>query len=100
MLREITALFLLSIFVSYSFLPTIISLVDKDVEIIFFMDFNEEESKEKESSKDSDIKILDLINTNLAFDDYNSDTLAGYYLKKYAKAYLNILSPPPEINIL
>jgi len=100
MLRKITALFLLSIFISHAVLPAIISLVDKDVDIAFLMDINEEESKEQESSKDTEIKILDLNNANLAFNDDKLGALEGYYFKNYATPHLNLISPPPEYHIL
>lgn len=100
MLRKVIALFLLSIFISHAFLPTIISLVDKDIDITFLMDINEEESKEKEPSNDSEIKILDFNNTNLALNDLKLVDLEGYHFKSYATPHLNLISPPPEYYIL
>ena len=100
MLRKIIALFFLSIFISHGVLPVIIALVDEEVDITFLMDINEEESKEKESSKDTEIKILDLNNANLAFDDRSLVTFEGYYFKSYVTPHLNLISPPPELHIL
>lgn len=101
MLRRIFALILLSIFISYAALPTFISLVDKEVDITFLIDLNEEESKEKENSKDLEIEVMEIKKPDLNFNLKKTSVLAGLYFSKYSRPHLNIVSPPPEYsNIL
>jgi len=97
MLRKGIAFLLLSIFVLSASMPTIISLIDSDVDISFFLDVNEEESKEKEDSK---TKIIELNNPNISLCGLEAYNLMDFYLKNYAKPYLNLVSPPPEYRIL
>lgn len=100
MLRKGIALFLLSIFTMSATAPTIVSLVDENSDISFLVDMNEEESKEKESSTDAETKIVHLNTSNLSLYGLELSDIRGFYLKNYAKPYLNLLSPPPEHNIL
>ena len=96
MLRKIITLFFLSIFISHAVLPAIISLVDRDVDIAFLMDINEEESKEGETSKEKEIKIIEVNNLSNSLADATSSENNTIYLKRYTSVYLNLLSPPPE----
>jgi len=98
MLRKIIAIFFLSIFISHAVLPAIISLVDDDVDIAFLMDTNEEESKEGETSKEKEIKIIEVNNLSNSLADESSTENNTIYLKRYTTVYLNLLSPPPELT--
>ena len=101
MFRNFVALFFLSIFIGYTSLPTVISVLDTDIDISFFVDVNEEESKEKEISKDLEIEIMEIKNTDLNFNNMKSLVLVGHYFTNYSKPQLNMVSPPPEFsNIL
>ena len=98
MLRKIIALFFLSIFISHGVLPAIISLVDQDIDLAYLMDVNEEESKESETSKEKEVKIIEV---NILFNslaDENNTENNTIYLKRYTTVYLNLLSPPPELT--
>ncbi len=77
-------------------MPTIISLVDSNADISFLIDVNEEESKEKESSNDSEAKIVHVSPTKLSYYGLEFSDLTSFNLKNYARPYLNLLSPPPE----
>ncbi len=99
MFRKGIALFFLSIFLISAMAPTIVSMLNGDSEICFLMDIGDEESKEKEKSKDAETKIVHLSNTNLSLYGLELSDTMGYYLKNYAKPYLNLVSPPPEHNI-
>ena len=100
MLRKGIALFLLSIFMLSVTVPTVVSLLDGNTDITFLIDANEEESKEKESSKDSETKIVHISTSNLSLYGLVLSDLRSFYLKNYSKPYLNLLSPPPEVIIL
>ncbi len=100
MLRKGIALFLLSIFMLSVTVPTVVSLLDGNTDITFLIDVNEEESKEKESSKDSETKIVHISTSNLSLYGLELSDLRSFYLKNYSKPYLNLLSPPPEVIIL
>ena len=101
MFRKFVTLFFLSVFIGYTILPAIISVLDTDIDISLFINVNEEESKEKEASKDLEIKIMELKNADLNFNNMKSLVLAAHYLNNYSKPQLNMVSPPPEFrNIL
>jgi len=97
MLRKGIAFLLLSIFILSASMPTIVSLVDKDVDISYLLDFNEEESKEKEMSKDSETKIIELNSPNISLCGLELSNLMDFYLKNYSKPYLNLILPPPRV---
>jgi len=99
MLRKVIALFLLSIFFLSATAPTIVSLLDENSDVIVLMDMGEEESKEKKPSKDAEPKIIQVCTTHLSLCGLKLSTARSFYLKKYAKPYLNIISPPPENSI-
>ena len=75
-----------------------ISLVDKDVDIAFLIDANEEESNEKETSKDLGIEVMEIKNDDLNFNNMKFLVLAGHYFNNYTRPHLNIVSPPPEFG--
>jgi len=100
MFRKVISLFLLGIFLLSATAPTIVSLFDENYDTILLMDMSEEESKEKESSKDAETKIVHVSSANLSLYGLELSDTRGFHLKKYAKPYLNLLSPPPEVNIL
>jgi pyridoxine 5'-phosphate synthase PdxJ len=96
MLRKFTALFFLSVFIGYTSLPTVLSVLNTDIDISLFIDTNEEESKEGEASKEKDVKIIELNILHNSLTDTTSSENNTIYLKKYTSVYLNLLSPPPE----
>lgn len=100
MLRKGIAFFLLSIFMLSVTAPTVLSLMDGNSDISFLIDMNEEESQEKESSKDSETKIVHISTSNLSLYGLELSDLRCFLLKNYSKPYLNLLSPPPEYNII
>ena len=72
--------------------------MDGNSEISFLIDNNEEESKEKESAKDAETKIVHISTANLSLYGLELSGLMDVYLKNYAKPTLNLLSPPPEFS--
>ncbi len=99
MSRKGIALFFLTVFLISAMAPTILSFIDGNSEICLLIDMGEEESKEKEASKDAETKIVHLSNTNLSLYGLGLSDAMGYYLKNYSKPYLNLVSPPPEQNV-
>ncbi len=100
MLKKGITFFLLSIFIVSTSIPTIISLVDTNTDISFLIDVNEEENTEKELSKDSETKIVHIRTTKLFHYGLELSDLTSFYLKNYARPYLNLVSPPPEQHIV
>ncbi len=100
MLKKGIAFFLLSIFIMSASIPTIISFVDTNTDISFLIDVNEEENKEKELSKDSETKIVHINSTRLSYYNLELSDLTIFYLRNYARPYLNLVSPPPEQHIV
>ena len=96
MLRKAFALFLLSIFMLSATAPTVVSLFEGDSDLTLLIDISEEESKEKESSKDAETKIVHLSTAKLSLCGLELSDMRDFNLKNYSKPYLNLLSPPPE----
>lgn len=98
MYRKSFAIFFTVLLMALTAAPTVLSVIDDSVDISMFFSTSEEEEKETKTIKD--LKLL--------FSEYNTDfTLAnttnnkfGYCFKKYAKPHLNLISPPPEQNII
>ena len=100
MIRKSIAVFLLSIFILSIAVPTVVSLIDENVDMTYLIDVNEEESKEKEASKDAEPKIIEINQTNISLYGLALSDRTRFYLRNYSRPYLNLLSPPPERNIL
>jgi len=82
-------------------MPTIVSLIDENIDISFLLDSNEEESKEKEpSSKDLETKIVHFNTANISTNGLEISNFTSFYLRNYSRPYLNLLSPPPEQSVL
>jgi len=82
------------IFLLFIAAPTIITMVDDTVDVSIIFSTAEEEEKgfkivfSNEKANESDLAFTSIEN-NL-----------GYYFKNYPKPHLNLISPPPELNIL
>jgi hypothetical protein len=99
MSNKIVSIFLSVIFLLFIVTPTIILMVDDSIDISMAFSSSEEE---KENEKILDIEVLF---NNLKTDDSDlvfalSENNLGYYHKNYPKPHLNLISPPPEQNIL
>lgn len=100
MLRKGIALLLLSTFIMSVTIPTIVSLLDNNSDISIFNNINEEENKEKETSKDAETKIIEIQGSDISLYGLELSDSTRFYLKNYAKPYLNLRLPPPEYHFL
>lgn len=95
MSKKTIAILFSFLFVALITAPTIITVIDDTVDVSIFYSITEEENE----------------NIKLPFPDHSFNGLEslfaqdskenlGYYFKNYPKPHLNLISPPPEQNIL
>ena len=99
MLKNTIAIFFTVLLMSLTAAPTIVSMVDDSVDISMFFSTSEEEEKETKSLED--LKIL-FSESNASIHSVlpKPNNVFRYQYKKYTKPHLNLISPPPEHNIL
>ena len=90
---------LLVLFLAFISAPTIIHSIDKTIDVSFFYSITEEEERGHQTVKNfqivtSDFKAIEFVCTSKPIDPI------GYKFKTYPKPHLNLISPPPEQNIL
>ena len=100
MSRKLISICLSVMFLGFLAAPTVITLVDNSVDISFFYASSEEEEKGSEKNKEKELLFFELSNTDLDFVLYEAENNLRYYFKNYPKPHLNLISPPPEFNIL
>lgn len=78
------------------FAPTVITLVDDDINLTFLLNMNEEE--ENNSTKEIKVKIISENHSFLlGLDDLQQRKNVSFQFKNYISRYTKILTPPPEI---
>lgn len=97
MLKNFFSIILLLVFATFIVAPTVISLIDKNADVSLIFSLNEEESKEKESEKDIEIKLLQIETPSDSFMDF-SEKIAKLCQENYARHYLKLHLPPPEFS--
>lgn len=81
--------------------PSIISAIDNTIDVSALLSFaEEEEEKEGKGNKNIEIFLCELNKLNTDFDALRAQNKLKYYLKKYSKPHLNLISPPPELHLL
>lgn len=80
--------------------PTVIAILDDSIDISFIYSTSEEEEKSNEKNKDIDLKFYDLLDDESDFVLTKTEHIQSYFFKNYPKPHLNLISPPPELNIL
>ena len=101
MFNKGVAIFFSVLFMTLIMAPTILTVAEADYDIAIFMDTNEEEEKKgNESLKDIKIKIIQSWNGHdlLGYDEISS--LHDFYSNRYNSQFKELISPPPERNIL
>ena len=96
-LKKVIAQFLLVIFIGFIIAPSVVSLIDSDVDISYFMNITEEEIKELKTSKEGKVNIDELSKLYTSFFSINFLNKTSFFIKGYSKVYLNLLSPPPKL---
>lgn len=78
------------------FAPTVITLVDDEINLTFLLNMNEEE--ENNSIKEIKVKIISENHSFLlGLDDLQQRKNVSFQFKNYISRYTKILTPPPEI---
>lgn len=92
--KKTIALFLSILFMALISAPSIISAIDDSVDISIMYSITEEENENiKITLPDSNINETENLFKN------TGDKHLGYQYKKYSRPHLNLVSPPPEVNI-
>ncbi|TXE13233.1 hypothetical protein FUA26_03335 [Seonamhaeicola algicola] len=87
-------------FVVFLTTPTIVTLIDSSIDISMYYTSAEEEEKGNEKTKNCEKLFFENPHIESAFSLIESEDNLGYYIKKYPKPHLNLISPPPELNIV
>jgi len=95
MLKKLLSIILLVVFVNFIVAPTVISLVDNDIDVSMVFNLNEEEKKENESEKDQEIKLHQVENLSDSLIEVSGKIVNCCY-KNYTKHYIKLHVPPPE----
>lgn len=101
MKRSTIALFFSIAFAILSVAPSILVLVSDNHDIVFFMDVNDEEEKKgEEKVKDFEKKVVHEVLHDYAFYEYGLSNIHGLHLNSYSSLFKELISPPPETNVL
>lgn len=99
MFKNTIAIFFTVLLMALTAAPTVLTVIDDSVDVSMFFSTSEEEEKETKSLQD--LKLLfSESDTDFASISITTNNTFGYHYKKYAKPHLNLISPPPEQNIL
>ncbi|MEC3906058.1 hypothetical protein VOI54_03455 [Tamlana sp. 2201CG12-4] len=98
--KKVISLSLSILFLLFVTAPAIIVLVDDSIDVSVFYTASEEEEKGGEKNKEKELVWFELQKTDVAFNTFKANNDLVYFYKKYARPHLNLISPPPEVNIL
>ncbi|WP_417199843.1 hypothetical protein [Bizionia sp.] len=95
MSKKTIAILFSILFVAFISAPSIIVAVDENVDVSIFYSITEEENENfKFPLSNSDFNELENLYAT------NAQDYLGYYFKNYSKPHLNLISPPPDYNII
>ncbi|UPS92702.1 hypothetical protein [Bizionia sp. M204] len=95
MSKKTIAILFSILFVAFISAPSIIVAVDENVDVSIFYSITEEENENfKFPLFNSDFNELENLYAT------NAQDYLGYYFKNYSKPHLNLISPPPDYNII
>ena len=100
MYRNIVSVFLALIFLAFLSAPSIISMVDSSIDVSILFASSEEEESGNEKPLNIEFIITKTISDIMGIKDLTNSNNTSYFFKKYSKPHLNLISPPPEQNIL
>ncbi|CDF81092.1 hypothetical protein BN863_33800 [Formosa agariphila KMM 3901] len=99
MYKTFISLFLTMIFAMLISAPTVISILDKDVDVSMFYNIAEEEnSKETVKLYELELKSHPGLNDLIGYSDH--DNTFSFYLNINSQFELDNFSPPPEVSIV
>ncbi len=97
MYKKTIAISFLVIFMALITAPSIIAVLDDSIDTSVFYSLNEEE----EHSKSKIVAPFSLqLNDYITYIDLKKHQAFSYQFKNYPKPHLNLISPPPDQNIL
>ncbi|MFD2725726.1 hypothetical protein [Hyunsoonleella rubra] len=97
MLNRITAIVLSALFLLFLTAPTVIMMIDETSDVsAFYAASEEEEKKGQEKDVDKLLVLNPFLNGEYDFDLGDKDNNSQYFIKRYWRPYINIISPPPE----
>tara|TARA_R110002050_G_scaffold157464_1_gene286059 strand:- start:6497 stop:6793 length:297 start_codon:yes stop_codon:yes gene_type:complete len=98
MIKKITALLFIVLFMGLIIAPTVIVVLDDSIDTSIFYSLAEEEENGKAKKLISPFSLQNNeFTSNLELKGFE---YFGYYFKKYQKPHLNLISPPPDYNII
>ena len=83
---------------AFTIAPSIVTLLDDSIDTSIFYSLTEEE--EKGNEKNTKLEVF-FPASNVYESDFNiseSESNLEYFLKKYTKPHLNLISPPPDFS--
>ncbi|PWK20447.1 hypothetical protein [Xanthomarina spongicola] len=99
MSKKVVSIFLSVVFILFIVTPTVIMIVDDTIDISIVYSTSEEEERGHEKQIDKEILFSNLKSNESDFVFNSTENSVGYCNKKYAKPHLNLISPPPQLNI-
>lgn len=96
MSKKVKAIFFSVAFLLFITAPTIIMVVDSTIDLSVIFSISEEEEKNNEEGLNIQIYFTStILNQSQLFLTTTENNLV-YFVKKYTKPHLNIISPPPD----
>ena len=95
MQKKIIAIFFSILFVALISAPSVTVILTDSVDESMFVITSEEE-KESEKTKENEVLFFDLDTSDLNFASVKIERKAECFFKNYSRAYMNIISPPPD----
>jgi hypothetical protein len=100
MSRQIISLSFTLLFALFLTVPPVIVMLDDSVDISIIYGSAEEEEKGSKKNKELEVLFFELDPNVDGMDNLSNKNLSNYFFKNYSNPHLNLLSPPPEYNIL
>jgi hypothetical protein len=98
--RKHIAVFFAMLFMAFLSAPVLVLTLDDSVDVSAFYGAAEEEEKENKNEKTFEIIMFDSQNIEgKSYLTFGQGSIA-YFFKAYPKPHLNLISPPPEQNLL
>lgn len=105
MYRNIVSIILSTLFLVLLAAPTVIMFVDDSADVSVFYTSNEEEEKkgqekQEKQEKEKELLYYEFLKADSYIDANEAESNLAYFFKNYPKPHLNLISPPPELNIV
>ena len=96
MIKKTVSIFFTVLFVAIISAPSIVVFADDsiDVSILYSLSEEEEETKNLKIIVSDNNEETNFLNVSLKFQN------SRYHFKNYPKPHLNLISPPPDHNVL